>query len=112
MKSIFLVRNVSFRATLSKLFSFRYNSSSLRFGLMPWQFQNMMFVSMKANIRYLSREMAYWGSYVEGLGCLGTTLLVMADGLVTLVNDVNLNEVSPLAREVLGLEARGADGRS
>ena len=39
-----LVRNVSFSATVSKLFSFRYNSSSLRFELMPWQFQNMMFV--------------------------------------------------------------------
>ena len=56
--------------------------------------------------------MAYWGSYLEGLGCLGTTLLVeqgrlrdlsMADGVVILVDDVNLNEVSPLVREVLGL---------
>ena len=36
----------------------------------------------------------------------------MADGLVILVDDVNLNEVSPLVREVLGLEAEGADGRS
>ena len=25
---------------MSKLFSFRYNSSPLRFGLKPWQFQN------------------------------------------------------------------------
>ena len=58
--------------------------------------------------------MAYWGSYSEGLGCLGTTLLVelgrlrdlsMADGLMTLVDDVNLNEVSPLTREIVGLEA-------
>ena len=68
--------------------------------------------------------MAYWGSYLEGLGCLGTTLLVelggggglrdlsMADGLVILVDDVNLNEVSPLVREVLGLEAGDIDGRS
>ena len=57
--------------------------------------------------------MAYWGSYLDGLGCLGTTLLVeqgglrdlsMADGLVILVDDVNLNEVSPLVREVLGLD--------
>ena len=24
-------------------FSFRYNSSSFRFGLIPWQFQNRMF---------------------------------------------------------------------
>ena len=50
----FLVRNISFRATMSKLFYFRYNSSSLRFDLMPWQFQNMMLVPMKAIIRYLS----------------------------------------------------------
>ena len=47
----FLVRNVSFRATMSKLFSFKYNSSSLRFYLMPKQFQNMLFVPMKAIIR-------------------------------------------------------------
>ena len=38
---------------MSKLFSFRYNSSSLPFGPMPWQFQNIMFVPMKTNIRYL-----------------------------------------------------------
>ena len=67
--------------------------------------------------------MTYWGSYLESLGCLGTTLLVeqgglrdlsMAGGLVILVDDVNLNEVSPLVREakVLGLEAGGADGCS
>ena len=64
--------------------------------------------------------MAYWGSYLEGLGCMGTTLLVelggllrdlsMADGLVILVDDVNLNEVSPLVREVLGLEAGAQTG--
>ena len=34
----------------------------------------------------------------------------MADGLVILVDDVNLNEVSPLVREVLGLEAGGGGG--
>ena len=65
--------------------------------------------------------MAYWGSYLEGLSCLGTTLLVelgglrdlsMADGLVILADDVNLSEVSPLVREALGLEAGCADGRS
>ena len=41
--------------------------------------------------------MAYWRSYLEGLGCLGTTLSVglgglrdlsMADALVILVDDV------------------------
>ena len=51
--------------------------------------------------------MAYRGSYLEDLGCLGTTLLVvlgglsgldMAGGLVSLVVAVNLNEESPLLR--------------
>ena len=60
-------------------------------------------------------------SYLEDLGCLGTTLLVvlggligleMAGGLVSLVAVVNLNEDSFLLREVLGLEVGGADGRS
>ena len=53
VKPIFLVKNVSFRATMSKLFFFRYNSSSLRFDLTLWQFQNM-FIPMKTDIRYLS----------------------------------------------------------
>ena len=60
-------------------------------------------------------------SYLEDLGCLGTALLVvlgglrgldMAGGLVSLVDAVNLNEDSPLLKEVLGLEVGGADGRS
>ena len=47
------------------------------------------------------------GFYLEDLGCLGTTLLVvlgrlsdldMAGGLVSLVVAVNLNEESPLLR--------------
>ena len=33
----------------------------------------------------------------------------MTDDLMSLVDGMNLNEVSPLAREVLGLEAGGAD---
>ena len=36
----------------------------------------------------------------------------MADGLMTLVDEMNLNGVSPLAREVFGLEVEGEDGRS
>ena len=36
----------------------------------------------------------------------------MNDGLMTLVDEVNLKGVSLLAREVLGLEAEGAVGRS
>ena len=60
-------------------------------------------------------------SYLEDLGCLGTALLVvlgglrgldMASGLVSLVDAVNLNEDSPLLKEVLGLEVGGANGRS
>ena len=60
-------------------------------------------------------------SYLEDLGCLGTTLLVVPGGLrgldmagvfVSLVVAVNLNEDSPLLREVLGLEVGGTDGRS
>ena len=34
-------------------FSFRYNSSSLRFDLIPWQFQNKIFRPMKLVNRYL-----------------------------------------------------------
>ena len=60
-------------------------------------------------------------SYLENLGCLGTTLLAvlgglggldMVGGLMSLVDAVNLNEDSPLLMEVLGLEVGGADGRS
>ena len=60
-------------------------------------------------------------SYLEDLGCLGTALLVvlgrlrgldMAGGFVSLIVVVNLNEDSPLLREVFGLEVWGADGRS
>ena len=55
-------------------------------------------------------------SYLEDLGCLRTTLLVvlgglrgldMGGGLVSLVVAVNLNEDSPLLREVFGLEIEG-----
>ena len=57
------------------------------------------------------------GSYLENLDCLGKVLLVklgrgggglsdlrIADGLMTLVDEVNLERASLLAREVLGLE--------
>ena len=58
---------------------------------------------------------------LKDLGCLGAVLLVelgrlsdlrMADGLMALVNELNLKGVSPVAREVLGLEAEGAGGHS
>ena len=60
-------------------------------------------------------------SYLEDLGCLRKALLVvlgglrgldMAGGLVSLAVAVNLNEDSPLLREVLGLEVGGADKHS
>ena len=38
---------------MSTKFSFRYNSSYLRFGLIPWQFQNKMFRPMKTDQEYL-----------------------------------------------------------
>ena len=41
-----------------------------------------------------------------------TPPLAPADGLMTLIDDVNLNGISPLVREAFGLEAEGADGRS
>ena len=36
----------------------------------------------------------------------------MADGLMTLVDEMNLNGFSPLAREVFFSEAEGPDGHS
>ena len=67
------------------------------------------------------RDGLHGRSYLEDLGCLGTTLLVvlgglrgleMAGGLLSLVVAVNLDEDSPLLRRVFGFEVRGADGRS
>ena len=55
-------------------------------------------------------------SYLEDLGCLGITLLVvlggligldMADGLVSLVVAVNLKEDSPFVKGGLGLRGGG-----
>ena len=70
-----------------------------------------MFVPIQA-------KMVYWGVLCRGFRLFGETLSVelgglkdlrMVDGMMTLVDDVNLNGVSPLAREVLGLEAEGVD---
>ena len=52
----------------------------------------------------------YGGSLVSRARRLSD--LGMADYLMTLVDDMNSKGVSPLAREVLGLEAEGAGGRS
>ena len=65
--------------------------------------------------------MVYWGILFEAFRLFGDSLvnrareaecLRMADGLMTLVDELNLKGGSPLAREVLGVEAEGAGGRS
>ena len=48
---------------MSNSFSFRYNSSFLRVGLIPWQFQNKIFRPMKL-----------------ALGCLGTAVVELLGG--------------------------------
>ena len=55
-------------------FSFRYNSSSLRFDLIPWQFQNVMFRPMKLSNRYLSWMTVTYNGLIGGLGLLGDSL--------------------------------------
>ena len=42
---------------------------------------------------------------------MGLSVLRMADGLVTLVDEVNLKGASFLVRKVFGLGAEGAGGR-
>ena len=42
---------------------------------------------------------------------MGLSVLRMADGLVTLVDEVNLKRASLLARKVFGLGAEGAGRR-
>ena len=42
---------------------------------------------------------------------VGLSVLRMADGLVTLVDEMNLKGASLLVRKVFGLEAEGAGGR-
>ena len=61
-----------------------------------------------------------WWTYCKVLDCLGTVLLGllvglsvlgMADGLVTLVDEMNLKGAALLVRKVFGLGAEGAGGR-
>ena len=59
---------------MSIVFSFRYNSSSLRFGLIPWQFQNTMFKPMKLIKRYLSWMTMRYNGLVGGFRLLGDSL--------------------------------------
>ena len=68
-------------------FSFRYNSSSLRFDLTPWQFQNVMFRPMKLSNRYLSWMTVTYSGLSGGLGCLGTALVEVLGGEVDLEVD-------------------------
>ena len=77
LKLCILLRNVSFRAITSIIFSFKYNSSSLHFGLIPCQFQNKMFVPMKLvkGIPIMVEDALRWPTmgetYFEVLDCLG-----------------------------------------
>ena len=59
---------------MSITFSFRYNSSSLRFGLIPWQFQNKMFKPMKVIKGYLSWMTMRYNSLAGGFRLLGDSL--------------------------------------
>ena len=77
-KFSFLLRNVS----VSTSFSFRYDSSSLHFGLMPWQFQNRMFKSMKVIKGYLSWNMMHYSGQLGGFRLFGTALGELQGGEV------------------------------
>ena len=55
-------------------FSLRYNSSSLRFDLIPWQFQNVMFRPMKLDNGYLSWMTVTSDDLVGGFRLLGDSL--------------------------------------
>ena len=55
-------------------FSFRYNSSSLRFGLIPWQSQNKIFRPMKLVNRYLSWVTVRYDGLDGGFRLLGDSL--------------------------------------
>ena len=54
--------------------SFIYNSSSLRFDLIPWQFQKRMFRPMKVVKRYLSWMTVRYSGLLGGLRLLGDSL--------------------------------------
>ena len=73
-KFSFLLRNVSLRAIMSITFSFRYNSSSLCFALIPWQFKNKMFKPMKVVRGYLPWMMMCYSGLLGGFRLLGESL--------------------------------------
>ena len=55
-------------------FSVKYNSSSLRFGLILWQFQNMIFRPMKMIKGYLSWMILTYSGLGGGFRLLGDAL--------------------------------------
>ena len=55
-------------------FSLRYNSSSLRFDLIPWQFQNVMFRPMKLKKGYWSWLTVTYNGLIGGFRLLGDSL--------------------------------------
>ena len=54
--------------------SFRFNSRSLRFDLIPWQFQNVIFGPMKLSNRYLSWMTVTYSGLSGGFGLFGDSL--------------------------------------
>ena len=59
---------------MSITFSFRYNSSSVRFGLIPWQFQNRMLKPMKMIKGYLSWMIMHYSGLLGVFRLLGDSL--------------------------------------
>ena len=59
---------------MSNSFSFRYNSSSLCFGLVPWQFQNKIFRPMKLIEGYLSWMSMHYSGLLGDFRPLGDSL--------------------------------------
>ena len=56
---------------MSNSFSIIYHSSSLRFGLIPWQFQNKIFKLMKVIKGYLSWIMMHYTGLLGGFRLFG-----------------------------------------
>ena len=101
---------------MSITFSFRHNSSSLPFGLIPWQFQNRMFEPMKVIKGYLSWMMMHYSGLLGGLGCLGTSLVELlgekVDFNVVSGSEVDLEvELTLVLVNVKGLGGGGEQGR-
>ena len=59
---------------MSNSFSFIYNSSSLHFGLIPWQFRNKMFKPMKVVKGYLSWMTMRYSGLRGGFRLVGDSL--------------------------------------